>query len=82
MRWIARSDLGVSLATGRVGLQPEHAHRPDARRAPSAYTAIGASDGIGFGGSVVCAPFDPDCPQGPGYVYLLEAAAAERTVAP
>jgi lysophospholipase L1-like esterase len=36
------------------------------------YTAIGASDGSGFGGSVVCAPFDPDCPNGTGYVYLLK----------
>ena len=36
------------------------------------YTAIGASDGSGFGSSVVCAPFDPDCPSGTGYVYLLK----------
>jgi len=36
------------------------------------YTAIGASDGIGFGSSVVCVPFDPDCPSGTGYVYLLK----------
>ena len=34
------------------------------------YTAIGASDALGVGGSVVCA-FDPDCP-GTGYVYLLK----------
>lgn len=37
-----------------------------------AYSAIGASDGIGFGGSVPCVPFDPDCPAGTGYVYLLK----------
>lgn len=36
------------------------------------YSAIGASDGIGFGGSVPCVPFDPDCPTGTGYVYLLK----------
>lgn len=36
------------------------------------YSAIGASDGIGFGGSVPCLPFDPDCPSGTGYVYLLK----------
>lgn len=36
------------------------------------YTALGASDGSGFGSSVVCAPFDPDCPSGTGYVYVLK----------
>jgi lysophospholipase L1-like esterase len=36
------------------------------------YSAVGASDGIGFGGSVPCLPFDPDCPNGTGYVYLLK----------
>jgi lysophospholipase L1-like esterase len=38
----------------------------------ASYSAIGASDGIGFGGSVPCVPFDPDCPSGTGYVYLLK----------
>ncbi|MGQ0736064.1 MAG: SGNH/GDSL hydrolase family protein [Acidobacteriota bacterium] len=36
------------------------------------YAAVGASDGIGFGGSVPCVPFDPDCPSGTGYVYLIK----------
>jgi lysophospholipase L1-like esterase len=36
------------------------------------YSVVGASDGIGFGGSVPCLPFDPDCPSGTGYVYLLK----------
>lgn len=36
------------------------------------YTAIGASDTIGVGGSVPCVPFDPGCPSGTGYVYLLK----------
>lgn len=46
------------------------------------YAAIGASDGIGFGSSVLCAPFDPDCPNGTGYVYLLKRRfqAEGRTV--
>ena len=34
------------------------------------YTAVGASDGIGFGGSAVCVPF-ADCPNGTGYVQIL-----------
>jgi lysophospholipase L1-like esterase len=36
------------------------------------YAAVGASDGIGFGGSVPCVPFDPDCPNGTGYVYVIK----------
>ena len=35
------------------------------------YTAIGASDAIGFGSSSVCLPFSP-CQNGKGYVQLLE----------
>jgi lysophospholipase L1-like esterase len=36
------------------------------------YAAVAASDGVGFGGSVPCLLFDPDCPSGTGYVYLLK----------
>jgi lysophospholipase L1-like esterase len=34
------------------------------------YTAMGASDAIGYGGSVVCFPFSP-CPDGTGYVQTV-----------
>lgn len=34
------------------------------------YTAIGASDAIGFGGSVACIPFS-ECPNGTGYVQQI-----------
>jgi len=34
------------------------------------YTAIGASDAIGYGGSIVCAPFST-CPNGTGYVQTV-----------
>ncbi len=46
------------------------------------YTAIGASDGIGFGSSSVCLPF-VDCPDGRGYVQILrrDLVATGRTVA-
>ena len=37
---------------------------------PIFYTAIGASDGIGFGSSSPCLPFS-DCPDGLGYVQIL-----------
>ncbi|MPY89284.1 MAG: SGNH/GDSL hydrolase family protein [Luteitalea sp.] len=35
------------------------------------YSALGASDAIGAGSSVVCVPF-ADCPNGMGYVQLIE----------
>lgn len=35
------------------------------------YTAIGASDAIGYGGSAPCLPFLP-CPNGTGYVQIIE----------
>ena len=34
------------------------------------YSALGASDAIGFGGSSVCIPFN-DCPNGTGYVQQI-----------
>lgn len=37
---------------------------------PLFYTAIGASDGIGFGSSVPCLPF-AECANGTGYVQIL-----------
>jgi lysophospholipase L1-like esterase len=45
------------------------------------YTAIAASDGIGFGGSAVCVPFT-ECPNGSGYVQSLQRRlqATGRTV--
>jgi lysophospholipase L1-like esterase len=39
---------------------------------PVHYAVVGASDTIGFGGSVLCVPFDPDCPTGTGYVYVVK----------
>lgn len=43
---------------------------PPAADGPIFYTAIGASDGIGFGSSAPCFPFT-DCPDGGGYVQIL-----------
>lgn len=36
------------------------------------YGVVGASDAIGFGGSAPCLPFDPDCPNGTGYAYVVK----------
>jgi lysophospholipase L1-like esterase len=44
---------------------------PTAHDGPIFYTAIGASDGIGFGSSVPCIPLAPTCPDGKGYVQIL-----------
>lgn len=43
---------------------------PIANEGPIFYTAIGASDGIGFGSSAPCVPFT-ECPDGNGYVQIL-----------
>ncbi|MGH9384730.1 MAG: SGNH/GDSL hydrolase family protein [Vicinamibacterales bacterium] len=37
----------------------------------TSYTAIGASDGIGFGGSAPCVPLALECANGTGYVQIL-----------
>ena len=46
------------------------------------YSAMGASDAIGFGSTIVCVPFDGDCPNGTGYIYVLKRRlqAAGKTV--
>ena len=35
------------------------------------YTVLGASDGVGVGGSIVCAPFDRGCENGTGYAQTI-----------
>jgi lysophospholipase L1-like esterase len=35
------------------------------------YTVLGASDGIGFGSSIPCAPFDLGCENGTGYAQTI-----------
>src|SRR5688500_6135225 len=42
------------------------------------YTAIGASDAIGFGSSVACIPF-ADCPNGRGYVQIATRELQARS---
>jgi lysophospholipase L1-like esterase len=44
---------------------------PPSQSQSISYTAIGASDGIGFGGSAPCVPL-ADCPSGTGYVQILQ----------
>ncbi|MCR4376243.1 MAG: hypothetical protein NUW22_15490, partial [Acidobacteria bacterium] len=48
----------------------------------ASYTAVGASDAVGYGGSAPCVPFT-QCPDGTGYVQIvarrLRAANADLT---
>ena len=52
------------------GDSPDSPTSPTPGNGPIFYTAIGASDGIGFGSSAPCVPFT-DCPDGLGYVQIL-----------
>ena len=47
------------------------------------YTVLGASDGLGVGGSIPCAPFDTGCENGTGYAQTIRRRlqADGRTVA-
>jgi lysophospholipase L1-like esterase len=63
----------LALACGRGGDSPSAPSPVPAPPAASAnvfYTAIGASDAYGLGGSVPCAPFTA-CDNGTGYVQVL-----------
>ena len=71
------SSLACSSGTG----SPESPTGPTPSNGPVMYTAIGASDGIGFGSSAPCLPFT-ECPDGRGYVQILrrELVNTGRTV--
>src|SRR5688500_13435221 len=61
--------LASGIACNKSGETPT-SPSPAPAQGPIFYTAIGASDGIGFGSSSVCIPFS-DCPDGTGYVQIL-----------
>ncbi len=65
--------LSVILAGGFIGGCSEKSETPTGPTNPAVvnYTAIGASDAVGFGSAVLCAGV-VQCPNGTGYVYLLE----------
>lgn len=82
-RNLATAALLAVLALGAACSQADSPTAPSPTDPNQAlyYTAIGASDGIGFGGSSPCLPFS-DCPTGTGYVQTLRRRLAEggRTV--
>ena len=61
--------FGSGIACSKLS-DPPTAPSPTPTAGPIFYTAIGASDGIGFGSSSPCFPF-ADCPDGTGYVQIL-----------
>lgn len=72
-------NLATAAAVALIALGTACSSETDSPTSPSPpgastaiyYTAIGASDGIGFGGSVPCVPFAIDCNDGTGYVQTL-----------
>lgn len=70
------------LAGFAVGCKKSESPTAPSNTSPVSFAVIGASDGIGVGASMTCMPFDPDCPAGTGYVYVLKRRlqAAGRTV--
>jgi lysophospholipase L1-like esterase len=73
--------LVALLGSGIACNSSESPTAPTSAVGPIFYTALGASDGIGFGSSSPCLPFT-DCPDGKGYVQLLRRhlQATGRTV--
>jgi lysophospholipase L1-like esterase len=73
--------LAALIASGIACGKSESPTSPSPADGPIFYTAIGASDGIGFGSSAPCLPFT-DCPEGAGYVQILRRRLQEtgRTV--
>ena len=62
--------LAIACSTSDGPTSPS----PSPSEGPIFYTAIGASDGIGFGSSAPCIPLAPDCFDGRGYVQILARA--------
>jgi lysophospholipase L1-like esterase len=70
MRLVALAAL-VSLVAGCGIINHANPASPDSVTVNTVnYTAVGASDAIGYGSSVVCVPYT-DCPNGMGYVQVM-----------
>lgn len=60
----------ITLSSGCSKAESPTSPTPNEPNAALYYTAVGASDGIGFGSSVPCLPF-AECANGTGYVQIL-----------
>ena len=76
MTRLTRLAAGAALLVGAAACSQS----PDSPTSPTGggggttsatYTAIGASDALGVGSAVVCAPFDLQCTNGTGWVQVL-----------
>lgn len=77
---IALVGLVCALAAGACSKDAESPTSPSPNADRWYYTPLGASDAIGFGSSVPCAPFDLECGNGTGYVQtILRRLRAERS---
>lgn len=72
---------GCGSGTSRTAVAPSSPPAPTPAPVQDVfYTAIGASDAVGIGASVICIPLAP-CPDGTGYVPLIaRRLATGRTV--
>jgi lysophospholipase L1-like esterase len=64
---IALAALGIACSKSDDNDSPTSPTNPNTIH----YTVLGASDGIGFGGSIVCVPFDLGCENGTGYAQTI-----------
>jgi lysophospholipase L1-like esterase len=69
-RAVLLTTLAVSAASCSKSDSGDTPTSPTSPNAVS-YTVLGASDGIGVGGSIVCAPFDMGCENGTGYAQTI-----------
>lgn len=67
--------LAASAACSR-GPESPTSPSPGGTGSAISYTVLGASDGIGYGSSIVCAPFDLGCENGTGYAQTLRRRLA------
>lgn len=73
-RWLLLTVAGsalLALAACSKSDSPTSPTGPPSAGSPVFYTAVGASDAIGYGSSVVCIPFAVDCQNGMGYVQEI-----------
>src|SRR6188472_4405834 len=73
-RRLLMTALVALFSSGIACSKSENPTSPSPADGPIFYTAIGASDGIGFGSSSPCIPLAPSCPNGKGYVQILDRA--------
>jgi len=69
--------IGLALLAGCKKTTDDGGGGPAPSPVGSHYTALGASDAVGIGGSVPCVPFT-DCPGGTGYVPRILRAQREQ----